>query len=47
MKETVRFQQTLDKKTLDFLVEWYELPIQDIVRTLATIDKTEKEKQKQ
>jgi hypothetical protein len=45
-KDTVNFQQTLNKQTKEFLERWYELPIQEILRTLATVDKTSKEAQK-
>ena len=35
---------SLDQKTLDFLVKWYQLPIQDILRVLASVDKADKQK---
>jgi len=43
MKETVRFQQTLNKQTKEFLERWYELSIQEIVRLLTSFDKIDKE----
>ena len=36
------FNMSLDQKTLDFLVKWYQLPIQDILRVLASVDQHEK-----
>jgi len=39
------FMMSLDQKTLDFLVKWYQLPIQDILRVLASVDKAGKEAQ--
>ena len=36
------FMMSLDQKTLDFLVKWYQLPIQDILRVLAAVDQQEK-----
>ena len=41
------FMMTLNKNTLDFLVKWYQLPIQDVLRTLAAVDKAAKETTKQ
>ena len=38
VKDTERFQQTLDRKTLEFLEKWYNLPIQQILRVLASVD---------
>ena len=38
VKDTERFQQTLDRKTLEFLEQWYNLPIQQILRVLASVD---------
>ena len=43
MKEKKSFMMTLNKRTLDFLVEWYGLPIQDVLRTLAAVDKAGKQ----
>ena len=39
------FMMTLNEKTLRFLEGWYQLPIQDILRTLAAVDKATKETQ--
>ena len=33
------FMMTLNKKTHDFLCGWYQLPIQDVLRTLAATEK--------
>ena len=33
-----KFMMSIDQKTLDFLVKWYNLPIQDILRVLASVD---------
>jgi hypothetical protein len=43
VKGTKNFQQTLDKETLEFLESWYNMPIQDILRTLAAVDRASKE----
>ena len=37
------FMMSMNQKTIDFLVEWYDLPIQDVLRTLAAVDKATKE----
>lgn len=44
MKNTKSFFQTLDQKTLDFLVDWYHMPIQQVLRNLASADRKRIEK---
>ena len=44
-KENESFMMTMDKKTLDFLVAWYGLPRQEVLRMLAAVDKATKETQ--
>ena len=39
------FMMTMDKQTLDFLVAWYGLPRQEVLRLLAAVDKATKETQ--
>ena len=43
MKDTKSFQQTLNKKTLNFLENWYNMKIQEILRLLAMADTKQKE----
>ena len=46
MKEIKKsFCMTLNENTLHFLEGWYELPIQEILRVLATVDKQAKMEQ--
>ena len=47
MKENKSFQMTLSQSTLNFLEGWYELPIQEILRVLATVDKQTKQEAQQ
>ena len=46
MKETKAFCMSLNQNTLNFLEGWYQMPIQDILRVLATVDKVAKESKK-
>ena len=46
MKDNKSFNMTLNQNTLNFLERWYQLPIQEILRVLATVDKAAKETQK-
>jgi hypothetical protein len=43
LKPNESFMMTLNRNTLHFLEGWYEMPIQDILRTLASVDKASKE----
>jgi len=38
VNEMKKFMMSMNQKTVDFLVKWYNLPIQDILRVLASVD---------